>query len=307
MTFGYDIIGDIHGYADKLESLLTTMGYEINWQGFFEHPKNRHAVFLGDFIDKGPQQKRTLNIVKPMIQKGTAQAIMGNHEFNAVCYATKSGWNKYIRPHTESNGYQHEAFLSEFPFESKEYYQQINWFRTLPVFLDLKDIFVIHACPHKESLRITDIYTDKDNIINSWGYRAFTEKESFYRAIEILLKGPEHQLPEGVTFFDRFTGIERSSTRVAWWKNKNNPTFEKLLGLRKIPNEAIKKINKKPLSLQFNEITKPTFVGHYCVSGEPKPLTDKVSCLDYTVTSGGDLVAYRWSGETKLNKKNFVW
>lgn len=307
MTFGYDIIGDIHGYADKLESLLIRMDYKINDQGWFEHSGSRQAIFLGDFIDKGPQQKRTLDIVKPMIQSGAAMTVIGNHEFNAICYATKDAENKYIRSHTESNAYQHSAFLDEFPFGSEEYIQNINWFRTLPVFLDLKDIFVIHACPHEDSLRITDIYTDKDNRINSWGYSAFTKESSFFKAIEVLLKGPEHQLPEGVTFSDRFNGIERSSTRIAWWKNKEKLPFEKLLGLRNIPEEAIKKINEKPISLLFNEITRPTFVGHYCVSGEPKPLTDKISCLDYTVTSGGDLVAYRWSGENKLSKKNFVW
>jgi hypothetical protein len=36
----YDIIGDIHGQADKLEALLNNMGYEeVN--GVYQHPERR--------------------------------------------------------------------------------------------------------------------------------------------------------------------------------------------------------------------------------------------------------------------------
>ena len=48
----YDLIGDIHGHADALEGLLLKMGYARKC-GAFTHPE-RQAIFLGDFLDRGP-------------------------------------------------------------------------------------------------------------------------------------------------------------------------------------------------------------------------------------------------------------
>ena len=46
MLNGYDIIGDIHGCADKLEALLSRLGY-LKQGGVWKHA-DRIAVFLGD-------------------------------------------------------------------------------------------------------------------------------------------------------------------------------------------------------------------------------------------------------------------
>ena len=46
-----DIIGDIHGHADKLVRLLLQLGYK-NIDGVYQH-SDRKAVFVGDFIDRG--------------------------------------------------------------------------------------------------------------------------------------------------------------------------------------------------------------------------------------------------------------
>lgn len=80
----YDIVGDIHGQADKLEALLKTMGYQ-HQGGAYRHP-SRTAVFVGDFIDRGPRQVDTCRLVREMVDAGSAQAVMGNHEFNAVAW-----------------------------------------------------------------------------------------------------------------------------------------------------------------------------------------------------------------------------
>ena len=50
----YDIIGDIHGQADKLDGLLKHMGYRER-DGAYRHP-SRKAIFVGDIIDGGPRQ-----------------------------------------------------------------------------------------------------------------------------------------------------------------------------------------------------------------------------------------------------------
>ena len=45
-----DIIGDIHGEIDALESLLIHLGYEEDGA----HPEGRRLVFVGDLVDRGP-------------------------------------------------------------------------------------------------------------------------------------------------------------------------------------------------------------------------------------------------------------
>ncbi len=74
----YHFIGDVHGQADRLEALLRQLGYARAGSGW-RHPAGR-VVFLGDFIDRGPQQRRVIEIVRSMVESGNALAVMGNHE-----------------------------------------------------------------------------------------------------------------------------------------------------------------------------------------------------------------------------------
>src|SRR4051812_15135851 len=83
---GFDIIGDIHGHADALCLMLETLGYSAA-RGVYRHPR-RTAVFVGDYIDRGPKQREVLRIVQAMCAAGFAHAAMGNHEFNALAWAT---------------------------------------------------------------------------------------------------------------------------------------------------------------------------------------------------------------------------
>ena len=48
----YDIIGDIHGRWDKLEPLLTELGYHHDGVCHL-HSEGRTVIFLGDLIDHG--------------------------------------------------------------------------------------------------------------------------------------------------------------------------------------------------------------------------------------------------------------
>lgn len=91
----YDLIGDIHGHADELEALLQKLGYK-KLKGVYSHSENRQVIFVGDFIDRGPKIRETLHLVKAMYDNGNAQAVMGNHEFNAICFHT---------PHVERGGF----------------------------------------------------------------------------------------------------------------------------------------------------------------------------------------------------------
>src|SRR5262245_44666221 len=66
---GYDVIGDVHGHADKLIGLLGERGYGPAG-GVWVHA-DRMAVFVGDLIDRGPQQLETIDVVRPMVAAET--------------------------------------------------------------------------------------------------------------------------------------------------------------------------------------------------------------------------------------------
>src|ERR1700692_2867612 len=121
----YDLIGDMHGHADELAQLLDALGYR-NDQGVYRHPE-RKVIFLGDFIDRGPKVRQVLEIVRPMIEKGHALAVMGNHELNALAYHTEdpeiSG--QHLRRHSDSNVHQHRQTVGQLkPDELKSY---LSW------------------------------------------------------------------------------------------------------------------------------------------------------------------------------------
>jgi len=107
----YDLIGDIHGHAKVLRRLLQEMGYRDD-SGIFRH-QDRRVIFVGDFVDRGPDQQEVLRIARSMCEAGTALAVMGNHEFNALGWAEPDGTGGFLRPHTPNNKEQHQEFLRQ--------------------------------------------------------------------------------------------------------------------------------------------------------------------------------------------------
>src|SRR5687767_682392 len=108
----YDLIGDIHGHAEALKTLLIKMDYR-QVDGVWQHDE-RKAIFIGDYIDRGPLIRETLHIIKDMVDAGKAIALMGNHEYNALAYAYKLRDGSFLRSHNEKHNKQHRATLEQF-------------------------------------------------------------------------------------------------------------------------------------------------------------------------------------------------
>ncbi len=75
------------------------MGYGQSEQGQFYHP-DRQAILVGDYIDRGKNSKQVVQLVRTMQENGSAIALMGNHEYNAICFHTKGSTGEYLRSHT---------------------------------------------------------------------------------------------------------------------------------------------------------------------------------------------------------------
>lgn len=82
-TGPFDIIGDVHGCVDELETLLAELGYAVTWDGkavSVTPPDGRKAIFVGDLVDRGPRSPDAIRIAKHMVESGTALAVVGNHD-----------------------------------------------------------------------------------------------------------------------------------------------------------------------------------------------------------------------------------
>lgn len=300
----YDIIGDIHGHARTLELLLRELGY-APVDGVWSHP-TRRAIFLGDFIDRGPHQRGVIRIVRPMIDNGTALAVMGNHEFNAIAYATPRPGGGHLREHTAKNYQQHRAFLDAYEY-TPEYHDLLDWFGRLPLWLDLGELRVVHACWDQITIdRLKEAYGRRGGLDTGLLFCASTEGNWEFDALETLLKGKEVPLPPGYTFFDK-EGTRRHNIRVRWWDGEATTYRTAFLGHEEsqtqIPDDEIEGDHL----IEYSHEAPPVFMGHYWLSGEPAPLAANIACLDYSVARpGGRLAAYRWDGEQRLSAAKFV-
>jgi hypothetical protein len=318
---GYDVIGDLHGQADKLEALLKRLGYRPTADGW-RHP-GRQAVFVGDFIDRGPDQLRTVHRVRRMVESGAALAVMGNHELNAIAWHTEDPDQpgEYLRPrfspkYGAKNRQQHERFLAEVEHVPAEHAELITWFCSLPLWLELPGIRVVHACWHQsfmDWLRQAHLGTDR-----RLGAKLLmpatrepadeTEKDNatpgVFKAVEALTKGIEIPLPEGHSFHDK-DGHERRRVRVRWW----DPDARTYRAAAMLPEPLRVQLPDTEIPAHARigvDADKPVFFGHYWLSGAPTILSPHAACVDYSAGKGGALVAYRWDGESVLTDQHFV-
>jgi hypothetical protein len=212
MNARYDIVGDIHGYAAKLQRLLQRLGHEER-DGIYRHA-SRQLIFVGDFIDRGPEIRRTLQIARGMIDAGTARAVMGNHELNALLYHTKGPEGEWLRAHNEKNTDQHQATLDQIalsdPVEWKDW---LNWMLKLPLWLDLGSCRVVHAAWNDSKIQTLEI---QNTLTKTTLPKAGNRQTPEGSAVNWLLKGPEYELGDGTVVVDT-EGFERTSVRAKWW------------------------------------------------------------------------------------------
>lgn len=303
---GFDLIGDIHGFQAPLEALLRAMGY-AHEDGAYHHPKRR-VIFLGDLIDRGPDQRGVIDIVRAMIEQGAALSVMGNHEFNAIAWYTQDpDTGEYLRPHSDKNYQQHKAFLDAYADDPDGYREVIDWFRTLPLWLDLDGLRVVHACWDPNWVQqVTELVGSQPLLTNVLLLQAGRKGTWQYEALETLLKGKEVELRNGATFQDK-EGTVRQHIRVRWWDQSATTYRDAFMG----PESAVTHIPEDPIHgdhlVEYGEHEPPVFLGHYWLEGVPAPLAPNIACLDYSVAKpGGNLVAYRWSGEQQLEVSNYV-
>ncbi len=314
-----DIIGDIHGEADKLEALLRLLGYTER-RGAWQHPE-RTAIFVGDFIDRGPAQVRSVDTVRRMMDAGAALAVMGNHELNAIAWHTFDPRNpgEYLRPHKsakwgEKNRRQHAAFLAEVESKPALHTELVEWFLTLPLWLEFPGFRVVHACWHPPFAGWLAPRLHRDRCLTRDLMVAATDEPgdesekdnatpSVFKAVECLTKGIEVPLPSGHAFEDK-DGHIRTRVRVRWW-DEDATTYRTAAMLSSSEALALPEL-PLPAHAVIRPDEKPVFFGHYWLTGNIVLQSTRRACVDYSACNGGPLVAYRYDGERELSLDKFV-
>jgi len=312
-----DVIGDIHGYADKLVGLLLQLGYVHNGECFMP-PAGHRALFIGDLIDRGSQQVETLETVFAMLDADVADAVMGNHEYNALAFATLDldtdtdthKLTQYLRSHNDVHTRQHEAFLAELPFGSEQHQYWLQRLYEIPLWIETDYACFVHACWDVDSMALLRPLLTDDNRLTLHGLIATSKEGSAeFDALERVLKGVETPLPDGLVMVDK-EGTERSRVRVRWWLDELESRT--LHEIARAPSSAMAQIPKDAMAENINfaiKTHKPVFVGHYWLTGMPEPLSTQVACTDYSAAvDSGYLTCYQLDTEQPLPLKtdNFV-
>jgi hypothetical protein len=313
-----DVIGDVHGCDELLVALLNRLGYRDHG-GVWGHA-SRRAVFVGDLIDRGPGQLEVLAIVRAMRAAGTAMVAMGNHEWNAIGWVTRrdDDPNQFLRTHSDVHQRQHHAFLEQVGEGSALHDELIAWFSTLPLWIDLPGLRVVHACwnisAQKKVLEVTGGVNGVTPELVQRGQRkpeGFTPWDgvrpmSAYDACETLLKGLEIGLPGGASFVDK-DGKRRHEARIQWWMEgrrtfRNAAMVEGDEVREAMPDEEL----PGPFAVPSDDDGRPIVFGHYWYRGPMVLQGRRAVCVDHSAVLGGRLVAYRWSGEPELDAANLV-
>jgi hypothetical protein len=188
----YDIIGDVHGQAELLESLLKKLGYQSDLTGAWFHSQ-RKALFVGDLINRGPEIKRTVKIVRQMVDGGYAEAVVGNHELAWI----------------EGMEVRFSATIISYQNDLEQLKSDFKWIRSLPFFIEKKGIRIVHA------------YWDYHAINHIIHWEALEEnkrsdfQEAYRKSIWLLTNGPYYQVSaeEGITQ----NQIQKSRMKLRWW------------------------------------------------------------------------------------------
>jgi|SRR5574344_267890 hypothetical protein len=301
----YDIIGDIHGHNDKLKSLLQKLGYR-KIDGTYEHPE-RKVLFLGDYIDRGPSIRETLHLVRNMCDNGSAIALLGNHEYNALCFHVQEYEGGHLRKHLIRNIIQHYETLRQFHNRQEEYEDFLEWFKTLPLFFETDTFRAVHATWDATFIHYLK-HRLKDNKLNDELLHESAKKgNKLYLAVDNILKGRSIPLPDGLTFTDK-EGTVRKEIRIKWWIDPCVSDYKTLSieNLDYLPHRLVDQSQlKSTCYYQENEI--PVFFGHYWLKHKPMIDRSNICCLDYSVARNGNLVAYRFDEEKALQSQKLIY
>ena len=296
-----DVIGDVHGRKEVLVRLLERMGYRPVG-GIWRH-EERKALFIGDLVDRGPDTPGVLRLVKDMADAGSAEVLLGNHEYNLLCWYTPDGQGGFIRKRSGPAAQQAAATMAYLDAQPEAREEYLGWFQCLPIWQDHEAARFIHAYWGPKEIRFLG---QRRNLRDcGWGDPHFRRSPEG-QAIERLIKGPELRLQPEASFMDKH-GVLRREARIKWWRNAH---VQRLLDMLEPQHHDW---GDRPFPLEGNRLFEalpgdapPTVFGHYNLKTPPGLLAPNALSVDHQGPDGQQLCAYRWNGEPQHNAAHLI-
>lgn len=304
----YDFVPDTHGQRELLEALLLRLGYLRSAAGWRRPDANRRLVFLGDYVDRGPDAPGVIRLVREMVEADAALAIAGNHEVNMIRFHAETlGAGEPMRAHTAKNIGQHAVTLAAYDGREAQLVEDLRWLADLPFWFDLGDVRAVHAAWDDGAIaRIAEAIPD--GRLGVEGHLRFGKDSEVGQDIELLTCGPEVDLPEPHAFTDQ-GGHRRTRSRIMWWR-ANASTWRDIAvsvpDLSELPDEPVP---GHIAAMQYPDDAAPVLFGHYWKvwDGGPGQLeAANALCLDYSAALDGPLVCYRHDAGAPLDLSRLV-
>lgn len=143
-------IPDIHGEFNLLVRACQKM---VSLDGY--NPDTDLIVFLGDYIDRGPDSKSVIDFIKKLVDDNKAIALRGNHESFAIdCYTKGRNDDHYLwMINGGSNtliSYSDNKVLGQ---NSVMDYEHVKFLGSLPTSFEQQGFFFSHAPVPREKER----------------------------------------------------------------------------------------------------------------------------------------------------------
>lgn len=124
-------VGDVHGHYEALMRLLETIAPNSDDQ----------IYFVGDLIDRGPKSAQVIEFVR---SQGYG-CVMGNHEQMLLeAFPDSTVSQHLLQAWLHSGGYTTVASYAT----PESLLENLVWLRSLPPYLDLGDLWLVHAGVH---------------------------------------------------------------------------------------------------------------------------------------------------------------
>ncbi|MCD6178926.1 MAG: serine/threonine protein phosphatase [Bacteroidales bacterium] len=174
------VIPDIHGYSQTLQALLDQI----------RPNKTDHLIFLGDYIDRGPNSKGVIDIIMELQDKGyRITALIGNHEeflLKSLHLAqNKKGFFAAFKPNKIKKEWMEfggKDTLKSFGTKRMENIPQkyIDWMKKLEYYLEFKDYVIVHA---GLNFRKEDVFSDKQTMLWAKEFKVIPSKIAYRQLI----------------------------------------------------------------------------------------------------------------------------
>ena len=149
--------------------------------------------------------------------------------------------------------------MLQFHGRQNEYEEMISWFSLLPMFIEGEGFRAVHACWDTKSIDYLKSISSDGLLSKNLLEQSTVTSSLLSNAVEVVCKGLEVKLPEGVSFHDK-DGTKRHDIRVKWWEDPKGKNFKEM--------SVVKGLDMKSTSFDlpmnhYRPSEVPIFFGHY--------------------------------------------